>query len=357
MSKILQNIDLAPLTSFRVGGKAHAYLKLDSAQEFQKTVANANLPQPWWLLGSGSNILISDEGLTGLTLHFQGGQITYQAKEQTVISDSGVIWDDLVLFVLQHELWGIELMSGIPGTVGGAVAININAYGQALADTLKWVDIYDLHNERLRRVDFQKKDWAYKKSPLAGDNFVILRMALQLAKKPTTKLDYAPALHYADEHNLNHNSLKARRKIIIGTRAKAGSLLNDTPVGRAKTCGSFFRNPIVRLDQIENLIAHDEMAFARKDLIQMNKLHGGQSNRVSAAHVLLAAGFKRGQTFDRVRLHPSHVLKIENYRQASAQEIYDVAKFIQKTVKMKLGITLEFEVKTLGKFLRSNKNY
>ena len=82
----------------------------------------------------------------------------------------------------------------------------------------------------------------------------------------------------------------------------------------------------------------------------MNRLQGGQATRVSAALVLLATGFCRGQIFGRVRLHPDHVLKLENYQQASAAEIYQVGAEIQAAVKAKLGILLEPEIAFWGDF-------
>ncbi len=108
---------------------------------------------------------------------------------------------------------------------------------------------------------------------------------------------------------------------------------------------------------MKRLISYDETAFSEKDLLMMSKLQDKNNSRVSAAHVLLAAGFERGQVFGRVRLHPNHVLKIENYAQASAQEIYDVARLIQTTVKMKLDINLDFEVQLLGSFEKNKQIY
>lgn len=350
MSQILQNVDLAPLTNFKVGGWAENYLRLDSASKLKEVIKDRPSLKPCWFLGSGTNVLISDQGLNGLTLHFQGGQIIYQDKKDLIIADSGVSWDELVLFTLKHQLWGIELMSGIPGTVGGAVAININAYGQSLVESLKWVEIYDLDENKFKKVITNQRVWGYKKSPFMQKNIVIIRAAFQLAKSSTVELSYETALNYARTHSLDHKDLLARRQIILGTRSLVGSLLNDTPIGRAKTCGSFFKNPLVKVSQIKKLIAHDETNLSEEALLKMNLLHGGTKSRVSAAHVLLAAGFKRGQTFNKVRLHPDHVLKIENYQKASAQEIYDTARLIQATVKMKLEIDLEFEVSLLGKF-------
>ena len=270
--------------------------------------------------------------------------------DNLLIADSGVIWDDLVIYALKKRLWGIELMSGIPGTVGGAIAININAYGQALCDCLAWVEVYDPELAKLHKVNYRPADWNYKQSPFSNGKLSIVRAALKLSLKPTVALRYAKALQYAQAQNLNASQLAARRQIIIGARAAAGSLLDDSPQGQAKTCGSFFRNPLVAAKQIQTLLAYEEGNLKKEELLEMNRLHGGQVRRVSAAHVLLAAGFRRSQTFGRVRLHPNHVLKIENWRDAVAQEIYDVAKTIQAVVMKKLAIKLEFEVKTLGKF-------
>ena len=348
MSQILQNIDLAPLTAFGVGGQAENYLAIKSYDDFLSWLKQIDFSKPYHILGSATNSLISDQGLDGTVIHFIDGQI--QFKNNQLIADSGVNWDYLVEQAIKHNLWGIELMSGIPGTVGGAVAININAYGQALSDTLSWVEVYNPQNQQLEKIPFKKADWDYKKSPFSNSDLIILRAALNLKPTSATKLNYPSALLYAQKHNLNPNNLKTRRQIILSVRAKAGSLLNQEDKSLAKTCGSFFRNPVVDQTQLNQLLSFDETKINIDQLKTMNQIHGGQTNRISAAHVLLAAGFKRGQTFKRVRLHPDHVLKIENYDNATALEIYQLAKHIAKTVKIKLNINLEFEVNTLGRF-------
>ena len=104
-------------------------------------------------------------------------------------------------------------------------------------------------------------------------------------------------------------------------------------------------------NQVDAIIAHDESGISRQQLLRQNQIHGGSSVRVSAAHVLLAAGFRRGQSWGKVGLHPDHILKIANLGGASAQEIYDVIQMIIQTVQKKLGITLEPEVRFLGDFV------
>jgi len=148
---------------------------------------------------------------------------------------------------------------------------------------------------------------------------------------------------------LEPDSLANRRKIILQTRRRAGSLLQDTTVG-PWTAGSFFKNPMVGEAEIRKIIDHEETNTTREMLLRQNVIHGGSRARVSAAHVLLAAGFHRGQTWDQVRLHPDHILKIENLGKAAASDIYKVVQLIISTVKEKLGIDLEPEVRFIGEF-------
>jgi UDP-N-acetylenolpyruvoylglucosamine reductase len=94
----------------------------------------------------------------------------------------------------------------------------------------------------------------------------------------------------------------------------------------------------------------DETGKSPEQITKMNAVHGGDNLRVSAAHVLLAAGFKRGQTWGPVRLHPKNLLKIENTGGATARQIYDAAQLIINTVQNQLGISLEPEAQLLGQF-------
>jgi UDP-N-acetylmuramate dehydrogenase len=132
-------------------------------------------------------------------------------------------------------------------------------------------------------------------------------------------------------------------------RRRAGSLLLAPGIGHF-TAGSFFKNPLVDESQVKSILSHEESAISREQLLRQNVIHGGSQTRVSAAHVLLAAGYKRGQTWGEVRLHPDHILKVENVGNATASQIYDVVMDIIFTVKNKLDITLEPEVRFLGEF-------
>jgi UDP-N-acetylmuramate dehydrogenase len=147
---------------------------------------------------------------------------------------------------------------------------------------------------------------------------------------------------------LEPNNLVNRRQIILAARKKAGALLK--PNDSTHTAGSFFKNPAVDPKQVDQLMANEEFGQSRQQIMQQNQVHGGSNVRVSAAHVLLAAGYERGQTWGPVRLHPNHILKLENTGGATANQIYAVVQEIIQTVQAKLGITLEPEVQILGQF-------
>ncbi|MEM6997961.1 MAG: UDP-N-acetylmuramate dehydrogenase [Patescibacteria group bacterium] len=345
-----QNVVLAQHTSLGVGGLAENYILANDAESLLRALKTASEYSHLWLLGYGSNCLISDQGLPGLVIHTKGGDVI--RNNDLLIVDAGVDWDELVQKSVDEGLWGIELMSGIPGSVGAGVRINIRAYGQSLSDHLEWAKAYDLEKQEVVMHRSADLDWGYKKSFFqtdAGKDQIIIQAAFKLKREPTIMLSYQPAIDYAAEHNIPDDTLPGRRRLILDVRSEAGSLLTGDPV-EAKTAGSFFRNPIVTPEQAERVIRFDETGRTADQVKKMNQSHGGDSMRVSAAHVMLAAGYNRGDTWGRVRLHPDHVLKIENANNATAQEIYDVANEIVQTCEQKLGITLEPEVEIMGEF-------
>lgn len=350
MMNIQKNVSLADYTSFRVGGPAENLILLDSKDYLPDVLKSIETPS-LWILGGGTNTLISDEGLPGTVVVNTAGLIKL-VGETTVRANSGTDWDELVRFAIHHNLYGLEFMSGIPGTVGGAVVGNIAAYGQKVADTLTEVSVYNPKTHETKTLKQDELGFNYRSSNLQEEknrHLVVLDATFKLSKNPTSQLEYESALKVAAELRTVPHSLKDRRAIITETRKRAGSLLGKTDKKHA-TAGSFFRNPLVNESQVEKILSYEEAGISKEKLLRQNTLHSGNSTRVSAAHVLLAAGFKRGQAWGKVRLHPDHILKIENTGGASAQDIYDVVELILATVESKLGIKLEPEVRFLGKF-------
>lgn len=349
--KILHHEPLAPYTSLRVGGPAETLafpLSDDDVVELIKASG-----YNYTMLGYGCNVLISDEGLPGTTIMWRRGGFFVDKNNNTITAEAGVWWDDIVKESIAHGLWGLELMSEIPSSVGAAVVGNIAAYGQQVSDTLVSLRVFNEQTSDIETISIDDTDtlaFAYRSSSLQSERRVILEATFKLSPAPLHELRYDTAMAIADELGLDHSNLAHCRDIIVETRRRAGSIYHSSEPVTEHTAGSFFKNPMVTPEQAKELAAFDETGKTLERIINQSIVHGGNAQRASAAHVLLAAGFHRGQRWDRVELHPSHVLKLATLDGATAQEVYNVTQEILRTVKTKLDISLEPEVKFLGTF-------
>jgi len=347
--KLQRNVSLADHTSLKAGGPAENLVILDENDSLTDVIKQAD--RPVRVLGFGTNVLVSDKGLPGTVILNQSGQIEVGDNGQ-IKATSGAVWDDVVRAAINSGLYGLEFTSGIPGGTGAAIAGSIAAYGQKVADTFVQATMLDSDSGEVTTWQKDQFDFGYRSSSLQqSDNshMVVLGVVFQLQPDATGKLEYESALKAAKDIGVKPDTLDNRRRIILETRRRAGSLLSDMNQG-PWTAGSFFKNPLVNETQVDAIIGHDETGISREKLLRQNVIHGGDKTRVSAAHVLLAAGFHRGQTWGPVRLHPDHILKIENTGTATASQIYDVIREILSTVKQKLDIELEPEVRIIGEF-------
>ncbi|NCU30787.1 FAD-binding protein [Candidatus Saccharibacteria bacterium] len=341
-----QNISLAQFTSLSVGGYAEELILPDNYDELKILIENN--PQAN-ILGYGCNVLISDSGLPGTTIALRNGSITIDGT--LVIADSGVWWDDMVQTVINNHLWGFELMSEVPSSVGGAVFGNIACYGQQVSDTLSWVEVFDRTDGKIYKLLKKDIDMSYRSSVFQQrPELVILRAAYDLSLEPKQELTYDSALAIGEELGLDHKTLADCRAIIIETRRRAGSIYHYDDPSVEHSAGSFFRNPLVSTDLATELAKFDESGKTLERIQHQSLVHGGDTHRASAAHVLLASGFKRGQSWGPVQLHDKHVLKIVTHEGATATQVYDVVQEIVTTVSDKLAIQLDPEVKFVGKF-------
>jgi UDP-N-acetylmuramate dehydrogenase len=349
LMQTLERTALSHYTSLRAGGSAERIIIIEDSDSLADVVSHVE--GPVWVLGYGTNCLISDKGLPGTVILNHSGSI-HQISPTTFQVDSGVLWDEFVQGAIKQELYGIEFGSGIPGGIGAAIKGNIAAYGHKVADTLVEATVLDPKTGEIKEWRKSELGLEYRSSKLQQpelDHLVILSGTFALSEAPTGELEYESALRVANDIGVRPDSLVDRRAIILETRKRMGSLLTDNQSG-PWTAGSFFKNPVVDEDQVQAIIKHDESGVTREQLLRQNQIHGGSTVRVSAAHVLLAAGFSRGQTWGNVRLNPDHILKVENIGDASAQEIYDVVQTILRTVTERLGIKLQPEVRFLGEF-------
>jgi len=208
--KIKKNIPLSDLTTFRVGGYAKFFVEVKDKNELIKSVKFANKNSlPIFILGGGSDILISDKGFGGLVLRFVGKSMEFVSGNAhvNVTASSGVVWDDLVKESVRKGLQGIECLSGIPGTVGAAPIQNIGAYGQELNDVFVELNAYDFKTGKLVKFKKAKCKFAYRESvfkrPTHKGRFFITDITIKLYKGKPPDLIYESLTSYLKNKNIS----------------------------------------------------------------------------------------------------------------------------------------------------------
>ena len=167
--QIKENVPLAPFTTFGIGGPAAFFNTVASVDELKESLDFARDKNLTTLIfGGGSNMLVPDAGWAGLVIkieikgvEIEGGKST---NEKLIIAGAGESWDALVARTVSEKLWGIENLSGIPGTVGGAVVQNIGAYGAALSQTLSWVEVLDTQTGEVKKLTNAECAFGYRES-------------------------------------------------------------------------------------------------------------------------------------------------------------------------------------------------
>ncbi len=159
---------LSKYTSFRVGGPADYFLEPADKQDVAAIVPFLNRESvPCLVIGKGSNMLVSDKGVRGAVLNLEQGLVGMRAEKGVVFVDAGVTMARFVDFCVQQGLKGVEMLPGIPGTVGGGVLMNAGAYGGEISDHLADVEV--LRNGEIIRVPKDQAGFQYRKSGFGED--------------------------------------------------------------------------------------------------------------------------------------------------------------------------------------------
>jgi UDP-N-acetylmuramate dehydrogenase len=222
VSTIIQtNIPLADKNWFQTGGLARYFAEPRTAMEMVDVIIWAQQQQmPIFMLGAGANILISDEGFDGLIIRPKLTEISHclDDKYGYVTAGAGVLLDDLISYCLDHGLIGLEEFSGIPGTVGGAVYINLHYFEFLLSQFLIKAEVIDISTGQIMRVDNAWFAFGYNISRLHDKRYVLACATFRVQRSDAYGISYA----------------KGRSIEIIRHRNKR--------YPQERTCGSFFRN-------------------------------------------------------------------------------------------------------------------
>ncbi len=181
---------MAKHTSFKIGGPADLFIKVDNIEELKETLDLSKQNQiPLTIIGNGSNLLVTDKGIRGITakLNLKDIEIKNENNKQIIKVEAGVPVGLLAQKLLKEEITGFEELSGIPGTIGGAVIMNAGAHGKELKDILKKVTAMD-YNGNIHEFTNEECLFSYRNSRFQKEKYIILQATLELEKGNSTEI-------------------------------------------------------------------------------------------------------------------------------------------------------------------------
>jgi UDP-N-acetylmuramate dehydrogenase len=338
-----QNVSLRDYSTMRLGGTATYLCDVHNRQEVEQAIQWAHTHSlPMIMIGGGSNIVWTDGGFNGLVivnkiLRFE----TFEEDSENVYITvgAGEIWDSVVNKSVELGLTGIEALSLIPGSVGATPIQNVGAYGQEIADTLVSVEAYDLKDKKYLTIPNADCGFGYRTSRFKSKDkgrFLITAITLHLRRGNPTPPFYSAVQDYFVSHKINQPTAADLRHIVIDIRTHK---LPDP--ARVANCGSFFANPIITDDQLNDLLAH----YPNISYWQQDNRH----YKLAAAWLVEQAGFKA--THDKqtgMATWPTQALVLVNEHARNTADLLAFKQKIVKKVQSMFGITLQQEPELLG---------
>jgi len=330
--QIIEGKSFKDLTTFRIGGVIKYLAEVKDRNELEEAVSYAKKNNlKIFTIGGGSDFLASDNNFEGLVIKYVGD--TIQLTDNVVTAEAGLSWDDLVKFTVEHELGGMESLSGIPGTVGGAPIQNIGAYGQEISDTFLKLTAYDIENEKFVTFEKDECEFAYRESIFKKKShwqkYIITDVSFKLSKNAKPEKIYESLKSLVNENS----TIKEIREAVLKTRNE--KLENPNEFGNA---GSFFKNPIITKEQKENL---------EKNYPDVKVFPFENQFKTSAAWLIENSGWK-GKSFEGAAVSSKHALILINKGSATAKDMLDLSEKIINDVNDKFGIKLEREVQLIN---------
>lgn len=346
--EIQNNVALAPLTTLQVGGPAMYFVEAMSADEVREAVRFAKEHDaPLFVLGGGSNLVVSDRGWPGMVLRVSIPGIQHQHGHQVAYFEvgAGEVWDDFVAAVVSHHCAGIECLSGIPGSVGGTPVQNVGAYGQEVAETIESLQALDRKTGEQVEFSNQECGFRYRASifnTTERARYIILSVRYALKPHGEPHLAYADLKKYFANHQ-GAATLAETREAVRQIRASKSMLITPGDPD-SRSAGSFFKNPVLMAEQFAEL---ERRATERGLKIPSYPALEAQ-RKVSAAWLVENSGLAKGYALGHAGISSKHALALVNRGGATAAEIVALKDQIQEKVAAGWGVRLEPEPVFVG---------
>jgi UDP-N-acetylmuramate dehydrogenase len=342
--EIQENVPLAPLTTFGIGGAARYFAEARSEDDVVAALAWAReRALPVFVLGGGSNLLVRDEGFAGLVLKI--GVMGVEALGDGVFeAGAGEQWDRFVEMMLYVGMAGVECLAGIPGSVGGTPVQNVGAYGQEVSETIESVRAYDRTTGLFTDLSKDACRFRYRESLFNKDEpgrYLVTKVRFRLRPNGEPTLKYAE-LQRKFPAGWTPTLREVAETVRSIRRAKGMLIVEGDP--DCRSAGSFFKNPIVAAEAAERIAAALQIGV---DAVP-NWPAGHGNVKLPAAWLLEQAGFTKGYAEGAAGISSRHTLALTNRGGATCADVLRLQEHIVAAVAKKFGVQLEREPVLLG---------
>ena len=335
---IQNNFSLKKYYTFGIEAKAKEFVAVHSVEEL-KTILIENSSKPKFILGGGSNMLLTQD-IDALVIHLdlKGKKIIKEDADFAFVeSQAGENWHEFVLWSIDQNLGGLENMSLIPGNVGTTPVQNIGAYGTEIKDTFVSCEAMKIETQEMKTFSKDDCQFGYRESVFKHEvknQYIITSVVFKLTKRHhKINTSYGDITKELEKQHVITPTLKDVSNAVISIRQS--KLPDPKELGNS---GSFFKNPIILKSEYDKIHAlHPEMPHYVISETQV---------KVPAGWLIERAGFK-GKRFGDAGIHKNQALVLVNYGNATGQEILNVSKDIQATVLKEFGIAIEAEVNVI----------
>ena len=337
------NVNLQPYNSFGFKATAKYFIEINDVSELKDLIQSPEFKQEKHLiLSGGNNILFTEDFFDGIVIlmNNKGIDVLIEDGDDVVIrAQAGEDWPEFVKEMVRRGLYGVENLALIPGKVGAAPVQNIGAYGMELKDSFLQCQAMDLTTGQIHIFTNEACCFGYRESIFKHElkgQYIITSVDFQLSKQGKLKLEYGNIKAYLEQNGIASPSLQQLHDAICAIRD--AKLPDVEQIGSA---GSFFKNPVIPVEQFEVLqnrypeIPHfpDEEGMVKIPAGWLIE-HSGPTDTVSW----------KGWRDEHVGVYEKQALVLVHYGGGQGQDIVGLARRIQKTVEEKFGIRITPEV-------------
>lgn len=290
LSGLQHQVKLAPFTTFKIGGPAKYFFIAKTPKQVQEAVSAAQQNGlKWFVLGTGSNILVADEGFNGLVIKMEITELQVEPERGQIWAGAGARLSTVILQAAKNNLGGLEFAAGVPATVGGAVWANLGAHGREVKDYVVMVDALNSEGELVKLIN-QECRFAYRDSIFKHQSYVILGTTFQLER--------------------------VAQHLILAKVRQHLEQRKTTQAITEKCAGSIFKNPV-------------------------------EQTKLAAAQLIESLGLK-GLTIGGAQISSIHANFIVNTGNATARDIVMLISLIKQKVRDQHRVQLMEEIEYVG---------